>query len=174
MLEAISYGGQRARGFALGSPTDPDIFPTLTHDQQQWIQASLVLLNSKVMQASGTSCASWTDPGVNLRGAVGCFQTWYNANYTPPKAPGIALRTDGTFDKDTLAALTTVASMHPTDFNVAYPSTPSPLAPSSGAPATGTKKLSTGQMVGIGVAGAAVVGGIAYAATRKKSGRRRR
>jgi len=176
MLEAISYGGKRARGFALGGPTDPDIFATLTPAQQAWIGNTLVTLNTKVMQASGTTCATW---GPSIPQAAGCFQSWYNNNYAPPKAPGKALRTDGVVDQDTLSALITIAGMHATDYPT-YPATPAPLAnppvanPTAAPASTTTKKLSTGAMVGIGVAGAAVVGGIALAATRKKGGRRRR
>lgn len=165
-METISYGGKGALGFALGAAGDPGVFSTLTAAQQQWVQASLVLFNTKITQATGTTCPTWVDPGVNLSAAVGCFQIWWNANLASPHGPGKVMRTDGTLDADTLAALQTVASLHPADFNVAFP---------GGVPATTEKKgLSTGAMVGIGVAGATVVGGIAYAATRKSGGRGRR
>jgi hypothetical protein len=172
-METISFGGHGALGFALDGPNDPDAFATLTSAQQMWVQAALVLLNNKIIQASGTSCPTWVDPGVNLKAAVGCFQLWYNANYGPPKAPGRALRTDGVVDADTLASLQMIAGLHPTDFNTPFPS--APATPASAVPATVAKKgLTKGEMVGVGVAGAAVLGGIVYAATRKSGKGRRR
>jgi hypothetical protein len=162
LMETISFGGNGALGFALGGPGDPDVFATLTAAQQTWVQASLLLLNSKIMAASGTSCPTWVDPGVNLKAAVGCFQLWYNVNYGTGQGSK-ALRTDGVVDADTLASIQMIASLHAADFNVPFPA-------AAGVPAKG---LSTGAMVGIGVAGAAAVGGVIYTATRK-SGKRRR
>jgi hypothetical protein len=163
-METISFGGKAARGFALGGPGDPDAYATMTTAQQQWVQAALVLLNNKVLQATGSTCATWVDPGVNLGAAVGCFQQWYNANYTPPKAPGRPLRTDGVFDADTLAAMQMIAGLHPNDFNVAFP---------AGSPTVAKKGLTKGEMVGIG-AGVAALGGVVYVATRGGKRRRRR
>lgn len=164
-METISFGGRGARGFALGAAGDPPA--TLTDPQRLWVQASLVVLNSKVLQSTGSSCATWVDPGVNLTAAVNCFQTWYNAN---KPAASVALRTDGVLDADTVAGLQFVASQHPADFNVAYPG----AAPAAAAVAA-KPGLSTGEMVGIGVGGAALLGGVIYAATRgggKKKKRR--
>ena len=171
MFETISYGGGSARGFALGGPGDPDIYSTLSAAQQTWVQGALTLLNNKVMQATGTACPGWVDPGVNLAAAVGCFQLWYNTNYGPPKAPGKPLRTDGVVDADTLASIQMIAGLHPADFNVPFPA--APPAPVTPTPAVAKEGLSTGAMVGIGVAGAAVLGGIVWAATRGGGKRRR-
>lgn len=184
--EAVSFGGGRARGFALGGPSDPAV--TLVAAQNAWVAQALTTLNGKILQASGTTCPTWADPATNLSAAVGCFQAWYNANYAPPKAPGVTLRTDGVLDLDTLSALQMIAGMHPADFPTAYPATPAPLAnppvanptapaaPAAPAAATPSKGLSTGEMVGIGLGGAALLGGIVYAATRGGGGggRRRR
>ena len=163
LMETISFGGKGALGFALGGPGDPDVFATLTPAQQTWVQGSLVLLNSKIMTGTGTACPTWVDPGVNLKAAVNCFQLWYNLNYGTGQGSK-ALRTDGVVDADTLASIKMIAGLHTADFNVPFP---------DGAAVVPAKGLSTGAMVGIGVAGAAAVGGVIYAATRKpRRGRR--
>ena len=164
LMETISFGGKGALGFALSGPADPAA--ALTDAQKTWVQASLYLLNSKIMAASGTSCPTWVDPGVNMGAAVNCFQVWYNANYGPPKAPGRALRTDGVVDADTLASIQMIAGLHAADFNVPFPA--------GEAASTAKKGLTKGEMVGVAAAGAAVLGGIAYAATRKGGKKRRR
>lgn len=171
IMETISFGGKGARGFALGGTGDPDIFDALNAAQVAWINNTLVKLNDQIVKASGTSCPTWTDPSAGpWKNAVGCFQIWWNANLASPKGPGKVMRTDGVVDSDTLAALQTVAAMHPADFPTGFPG-PAPAMP----PAAIEKKgLSTGAMVGIGVGGAAVLGGIVYAATRGGSKRRRR
>jgi len=96
---------------------------------------------------------------------------WFNANkmgLTKADGSPLVLRTDRVWDQDSLDALRTVAAMDPKDFPTPYPGTTLP------GPATEEKKkLSTGEMVGIATAGAAVIGGIGYLATRKKSRRRR-
>lgn len=164
-METISFGGRGALGFALGAAGDPPA--SLTDPQKTWVQASLTLLNSKILATSGSSCATWVDPGVNMTAAVNCFQQWYNAN---KPAASVGLRADGVLDSDTVAALQFIASQHPADFNVAFPG----AAPAGPAAAAAKPALSTGEMVGVGVAGAAVLGGIVYAATRKGGGRRRK
>ena len=166
-METISYGGKGALGFALEGPGDPDLFDALNAAQVAWINNTLLKLNDLIVKASGTSCPTWSDPTAGpWKPAVGCFQIWWNANLASPKGPGKVMRTDGVVDADTLAALQTVASMHAADFPTAFPG-PAPT------PAAIEKKgLSTGAMVGIGVAGAAVVSGIVFAATR--GGKRRR
>lgn len=178
--ESVSFGGRRAAAFSLSAPGDPDVFATLTPAQQAWIGSTLVTLNTNIMQASGTTCPTW---GPSVPQAAGCFQAWYNANYAPANGPSKQLRTDGVVDLDTLNALQMIAGLHPTDFPTPYPATPAPLAnpplanPTpvpAPSPAPASKGLSTGAIVGIGAAGAAVLGGIVYAATRKPSGRRRR
>ena len=167
LMETISYGGRSARGFALGGASDPAA--TLTDAQMTWVKAALVLLNNIIMKSSGTTCSTWVDPGLNLSAAVGCFQQWYNAN---KPAPAIAVRTDGVLDADTVNSLQFVATQHPTDFNAAFPA----AGAASTTPATGTKPgLSTGEMVGIGIGGAALLGGVIYAATSGgKKGKRKR
>lgn len=161
----ISFGGKRAHGFSLAAPGDPDIWASLTPAQQMWVSNTLNTLNSKIMSATGTSCASW-GPAINLAGR--CFQIWYNANYGASGASK-SLRTDGAFDQDTLSALIMVAGIHASDASPLAP--PYPGGTATAAPAT---KLSKGEMVGIGLAVATVAGGGIYLATKKKSSRRRR
>lgn len=192
--EAVSFGGRRARGFAVGGPSDPDIFDALNAAQQIWVRDALNTLNKMVTTTTGTTCATWADPGLNLAAAVGCFQSWYNANYGAAAVQGgVTLRSDGAIDADTLSALQTVAGAHPSDFTAVYPPnvgnqvTPTPgVAPTPApapatpaptpAPTTAVTKpgLSTGAMVGIGVAAAGVVGLGIYAATSGGGKRRRR
>lgn len=190
--ESVSFGGARARGFSLGGPPlgalgaagDPDVYETLAANQQAWVQNALVTLNTMVTKATGTSCPTWA-PAVPQ--ATGCFQAWYNANYGATQG-GKTLRTDGVVDLDTLNALQMIAGMHPSDFPTPYPQTAAPLAnpsvptanpatpsaPPAAVAAAATSGLSTGEMFGIGLAGATVLGGIVYAATRGGGGGRRR
>ena len=158
MGEAISFGGKGALGFALGADGDPSVWEKLTTEQQAWVQATLVKLNDLVTKTTGTKCLTWA-PSIDKAGQ--CFQMWFdsvNAN-----APIKKLRTDGVFDRDTLDALIVTAQIHSNDFPTPFPG----AAPSG-------KKLSTGAIVGIAAAGAAVLGGVVYVATSKKSRRRRR
>jgi len=204
---AISYGGRRIPGIGIGGPGDPDVYGSMSSDQQAWVGNTLVALNNFIVQSTGTQCPTW---GAGIPQATGCFQQWYNANYAASGASK-TLRTDGVFDQDTLCALQMIAGLHPTDFPTAFadpnnqfpcavqapaaapppaappaagppaapPAAPTPpTAPPTAPPTTAVvpaKKLSTGAMVGIGVAAAAGVGGIIYAATRGGGkGRRRR
>jgi len=179
----MRYGGRPVYGFALGAAGDPDAYAGLTSDQQYWVQNTLNALNSAVTLNTGTTCDAFVNPAVNMAAAVGCFQQWYNANFT--QQSGVPpLRTDGVFDSDTLAGLKMVVTTPPISGWTSFDPFPGGgAAPAGGGgavtPAPGTapaKKLSTGAMVGIGVAAAAGVGGIIYAATRgggKKRGRRR-
>ena len=162
--EMISYGG-RPLGLsdgALGAAGDPEVWTKLSTDQQKWVVDSLTMLNNLIYQATGTRCATW---GPSITAAGGCFQGWFNANskLTRPDGSPMRLRTDGTFDQDTLDALVTTAAMDPGHFPKPYPA----------AALAEKKKLSTGAMAGIAVAGAAVVGGLIYVATKKPSRRRR-
>ena len=105
--ESISLGGARRFGFSLGAPGDPDVFASLTAAQQAFIVSALSTINAKVTQG-GTSCATWADPNLNLAAAVGCFQSWYNANYVGQAASPTtktALRTDGAVDAATVCAV---------------------------------------------------------------------
>jgi len=169
VAEHLSIGGRGALGFALDSPSDPEIWSKLTQPQQMWVSNTLNKLNSAIIAQGSKPCPTW-GPAINLAG--GCFQAWYNANYAGQGGPSKALRTDGTFDEDTLCALIMIAKMHPKDYDVfpepsgQYCAAPLPVAAAS------DKKLSTGAMVGIGVAGAAALGGIVLLATKK--GRRGR
>lgn len=169
--QTVRFGGLRCPGFSLQGPSDPDVFAGLTPAQKTWVQGSLVLLNTKVMQATGTTCPTWTDPGVNLANAVACFQAWYNANYGPTKAPSAALRTDGTLDADTLAAIQMIAGMHPADFNVPFPTSAATSASAPTSTAVTKAGMSTGMKIGVGVAGAAALSAIFYAT--KRTSRRR-
>ena len=162
LSESISFGGRGVAGFGVGAAGDPAA--TLSADQNTWVMNALNDLNTKIIASTGTSCPTW---GADLKSMTGCFQTWFNASY--PTAT--KLRTDGVFDQDTLTALNSVAAAHPADF----PSAPLTAAPTivPVAPAAATKGLSTGAMVGIAAAGAAVIGGGIYYVTRKKKGSRR-
>ena len=172
--EQISFGGRRARGFGIGKAGDPDAWVQLNAAQQTWVAGTLNKLNDLIVKQTGTSCPTW---GPAIPAAAGCFQGWFNGaklGLTGRDGAPITLRTDGVFDQDTLDALRTVAALNPKDFTTPFPGTEM-------AGTGSTKKLSTGAMVGIGVGGAAVLGGIVYAATRKggrrkgrKASRRRR
>lgn len=145
------------RGFLGGA----DIYGTLSADQQAWIAAALTTLNNKIVATSGSSCSTWA-PAIGP--ATGCFKLWYNTNYAAPKGTAAPLSQDSNFDQDTLSALLSVVAQNPADFPTPYPSA---LAPS--------KKLSKGAMIGIGALGAAALGGIVYASTKKtKKSKRRR
>jgi len=158
--ERVSFGGRVVGNFALAKAGDPSIWETLTPAQQQWVMEMLVALDAKIREQTGTSCATF---GPSITAAGGCFQAWYNANYLPINPQAVPLRIDGAFDQDTLDGLRTVA--------VTALGRSDPF-PGTTAPGTTTyeekKKLSTGAMIGIGVVGAAAIGGLAWAATRKR------
>lgn len=172
--ERLSRGGRGAIGFSLGFALGGDeIWTKLTPDQQMWVGTSLNALNTQIVATTGTQCPTW-GPAINLAG--GCFQVWYNANYAAPKGPSKAIRADGVFDEDTLCALIMIAQLKgktyfPTPFpdpSGKYCAPPAPVAAAS------DQKVSTAKMLGFGALAALGVGGIAYAATHKKSRRRRR
>lgn len=169
--ERLSFGGRVVGGFALAKAGDPEVWSTLSPAQQTWIMETLVKLDGLIRATTGTSCATF---GPSITAAGGCFQAWYNANYLPINPQAVQLRTDGVFDQDTLDGLRTIAALDPANFPTAFPGTVLPGAPASAY--EDKKKLSTGAMVGIGAAGLAVVGGIAWAVSKggKKSRRRRR
>lgn len=184
--EQISFGGKPVVGFgnvALGvaAAADPEIWTQLSTDQQTWVVNTLTKLNDLIVKSTGTTCPTW---GPSITAAGGCFQSWYNANYLPINPQAVQLRTDGVFDEDTLCALAMQAALNPAEFPTPFPDPEkrycrAPVAPP---PTEAKKKLSTGAMVGIGVAGAAALGGIAYVVTqkggrrktRRKKGRRRK
>lgn len=158
--EQISFGGAVVRGFGIGAAGDPEVWTKISSEQQAWVMNALVKLNEMIVKTTGTSCPTF---GPSIMAAGGCFQAWFNANMkgmTGADGKPVVLRTDGVFDQQTLDALRTVAALHATDFPVPYPGTE--------APGYAKSKLSTGAMVGIGVAGATVVGLGIYAVTRKK------
>ena len=163
--EQVSFGGRGVLGFALEAAGDPDVYTKLTPDQQKWVVDTLVTLNNKIYQTTGTTCPTW---GPSVTAAGGCFQAWFNS--VNASAPIKKLRTDGVFDQDTLDALITTTQIHKVDFPVPFPGAAMP------APVPAKKKLSTGAMVGIATAGAAALGGVVYVATRggKRRTRRRR
>lgn len=168
--EQITFGGRGARGFALAAAGDPDVWATLGPNQQAWVTDALVKLNDLIVRTTKTTCPTWA-PSITAAGK--CFQFWFNGakvGLTKPNGSPLVLRTDGVFDQDTFDALRTVVGMNPKDFPTPFPGT-------ALLGVTEEKKgLSTGAMVGIGVVGATVIGGIAYAATRKprRSARRRK
>jgi len=165
--ELVSFGGRVVGGYALAAPGDPDVWSTLSPAQQTWVMQTLVKLDGLIKATTGTSCATF---GPSITAAGGCFQGWYNKNFLPINPAAKVLRTDGVFDQDTLDGLRTVAALDPKNFPTPMPGTELPGT----APAEEKKKLSTGAIVGISAAGAAVLGGVVWVATRKKSRRTRR
>lgn len=109
-------------------------------------------------------CQSVSQPGSPVNTAIHEFKVAWNA---VPNVPQVPLGT-GTVEPSTADALATVLGANAPK---ACPQ-PLPVVPAVGAPVA--HGLSTGSVVGIGLAAAAVVGGIAYVATRKPSRRRRR
>lgn len=166
-IGGISFGGVGVQGFALAASGDPEVWSKQSPAQQVWITDTIKKLNKQIVDATGSSCPTWNES--NIASITGCFQVWFNANYgaklTGANGAPIMLRTDAVFDQQTLDALRTVAGMNPKDFPTAYPGTQLPGLTGDG------KKLSTGAIAGIAVGGAAVVGGIIYAVTHKKSRR---
>ncbi len=177
--ERISFGGNTVLGFGIGAMGDPEIWTKLSTEQQTWVVSTLTKLNELIVKSTGTTCPTW---GPSIIAAGGCFQGWYNANYLPLNPAAIQLRTDGVFDEDTLCALIVQAAINPPEFPAAFPDPAKRYCqvPAAALVPEEKKKLSTGAMVGIGIAGAAVVGGIGYAVMRRggkktrKKGRRRR
>lgn len=162
MEQQISLGGRQVRGFGLAAAGDPDIWSSLSAAQQAWVFATLATLNQKIVTSTASMCPGWVTPSgaTGVTAAAGCFQMWFNGIYQVPGSPVKALRTDGVFDQDTLAGLQTIAGLHPADFTTPYPASSS--------------KLSKGEMIGLGVAGAAVLGGGVYLVTHKKKSSRKR
>ena len=116
--EAISLGGRGVLGFAFGAAGSPEVYSTLTLDQQSWVAAALSHLNDNIVKSSGTSCPGWA-PAIGP--ASSCFQAWYNGNYAAPNGPANPLRTDGVFDEDTLCALLGITNSYPLDFINVFP-----------------------------------------------------
>lgn len=166
--EQISFNGTGV-GFnfpGLAAANDPSVWEKLTPEQQTWVRDALVKLNNLIVQTTKTTCPTF---GPSVTAAGGCFQQWFNANtkgaYTKADGSKLVLRTDGVFDQDTLDALITITGVYGKDFQAPFPGA-STIAEK--------KKLSTGAMVGIGLAVAAVGGGAVYYATRGKKSRRSR
>lgn len=167
--EQISLGGQPVVGFGnvgIGAVADPEIWTGLSPEQQTWIVNTLTKLNDLIVKQTGTTCPTW---GPSITAAGGCFQGWYNQNYLPLNPQAVQLRTDGVFDEDTLCALLITAALNPPEFPDAFPDPQGRYCqPPVPADEKKDKKLSTGAIVAMTVAGAAVVGGIGYVATRTK------
>jgi hypothetical protein len=166
--EQISFGGARTRGFALAATGDPDAWVQLSPAQQTWVMTSLRTLDSKIKEQTKTTCPGMSAP--NITGPAGCFQNWFNSAHlglTNRAGAPVVLRMDGVFDQDTLDALRTVTSLDAKNYPTPFPGT-------EAAGITPSTKLSKGEMVGIAAGGAALLGGIVYVATRKKSRKSRR
>jgi hypothetical protein len=123
---------------------------------------------SAAMESDPNYCASVAQPGSAVNTAVHAFKTAWNAS----QAPAVPVGT-GNYEAATAAAIQQVVGSAPVACG-AQPARPPPtpvhvVAPIAAAPAKG---LSTGAVVGIGLLAATTVGGIAYAATRKRSVRR--
>jgi hypothetical protein len=164
--ESISFGGVSARGFSgLGTTIaeedlNKDVWTKLTPEQQTWVMNTLVKLNDLVTRQTYSKCPTF---GPSITAAGGCFQIWFNwANKNSPVKP---LRTDGVWDAYTMDALLTTVAIHPKDFPTPFPGTFVHVIPKE-------KKLSTGAMVGWGLAGATALGGVVWAVTRKPRRRR--
>jgi hypothetical protein len=170
--EQLSLGGRPVSRASIGiaAAGDPEIWTKLSAEQQQWVMNALVQMNELIVKTTGTKCATW---GPSVTAAGGCFQGWYNANYLPLNPSAVQLRTDGVFDEDTLCALQMMAALSLQDFP-AFPDPKKRYCQVTPSETEEKKKLSTGAMVGIGVAGAAAVGGGIYLATRKKKTRKSR
>jgi len=157
--------GVRAPGFALAAAGSPDIWSALNGEQQTWVTNTLTALNDRIV-ASSSKCTTWG----SSTGSIACFQGWFNSTINPRQADQPKpLRTDGAFDQSTLDALIMTAGFRPADFPTKFPAGTRQITADTAA----EKGLSTGAMVGGGLAVAAVVGGILYAATRGKKSRRR-
>jgi hypothetical protein len=160
----VRYQGAPALGFSLGwvaAAGDPSVWEKLTPEQQAWVSSTLIKLDQRIRETTGTVCRTW---GPAITAAGGCFQHWFNGaklGFTKADGSPLVLRTDGVFDQDTLDALRTVAGINPTDFPTPFPT---PAAP----PPEEKKKLSKAAVAGIAIAGAAAVGGIVWAATRRR------
>jgi hypothetical protein len=167
--EQVSFGGRSALGFALAAITDyPEVWTQLTAPQQTWVMTTLNTLNGLIIKTTKTTCPTWAPA---IPAAAGCFQGWFNGaklGLTNPDGSPVVLRTDGVFDQRTLDALRTTVAMNAKDFPTPFPGT------EMAGTGTAEKKLSTGAVVSIGVAGATVLGGIIYVATRKKKRKSRR
>lgn len=162
--ERISFGGTGA----LAAAGDPSVWDKITPEQQMWVGATLVKLNDLIVKATKTTCP---DFGSTVNASLKCFQYWFNAGpkgaITKADGSKLLLRTDGYLDQETLDTLIAVTKLtaNVKNFPTPFPATPTAIE---------KKGLSTGAMVGIGVAGATVLGGIIYAATRGKKARRSR
>lgn len=168
-MTGLSFNGSLARGpgFALRGPGDPEAYTHFSAEQQAWIGQTLATLNGLIVKQTGTTCPTWAP---EISRATGCFQAWFNTQkfgFTKPSGALLILRTDGVFDQDTLDALRTVAALNPKDFPTPFPGTSLP-----GTGVEEKKKLSTGAMFGIAAAGAAVLSGVVYVATKKKRKKR--
>jgi hypothetical protein len=187
-------GGTRS---GVGAAGDPDAWVGLTADQQAWVLGALSTLNASITRDTGTMCPSWAAPSnaSGITNASGCFQSWFNASYGGQSSigNGTLLRVDGVFDEDTLCALITVAKAHPSDFPAQFPdpsnrycrsaAATAPAAPAAPAASTAVtqtvtppakKTVSKGEMAGIAVLAAGVIGGGIYFATRGKKKRRKK
>lgn len=171
--ERLSFNGRHLGG-ALAAAGDPEIWTGLSAAQQKWVMDTLIKLDQLIKTTTGATCATW---GPSVTAAGGCFQAWWNASGISPQK----IRTDGTFDEETLCALITVAGIYSPDFPTMFPDPenrycqiPTTMAPQALAPVTEEKKLSTGAMVGIGAAVVTAIGGGVYVATRGKKKRNKR
>jgi hypothetical protein len=196
----ISFGGVGVRGFALGAAGDPEIYSKLTADQQAWVGAAFSKLNDLIVQKTGTKCSSWA-PAIGP--ASTCFQGWYNAapegRAAPLRTDGVfdestlcaLLKIVGSDPTNFPASFPDPTKQHcqpatapapaPAAAAAPAPTAPTPTPPAAAAPAAITsaapapaKGFSTGAKIGIGAVGAATLGGIIYAASRKRNPKRRR
>lgn len=148
---------------ASAPPPPPGIWSRLSDAESHWIASTLIQLNTLIIRAGSKPCVTWpadllkddASAIAKLPAAVGCFQSWFNANMKPPTA----LRTDGALDEKTVCALVATTGLHAADFPTPYPG----VLQCGG--------LSMMAKIGIGVAAVAVVGG-AVAAVAVASGKK--
>jgi hypothetical protein len=111
-------------------------------------------------------CAMVAHPGSVVNSAVHAFKIAWNAAGVGPQLP---INT-GNYEQATAEVLAEVLGGAPLPCTAPAASFTTPSAPVTSTPATG---LSTGEVVGIGLLGAGVVGGVIYFTTRKPTRGRR-
>jgi len=113
-------------------------------------------------------CSSVAQAGSAVNTAVHAFKSAWNGSQTPP----VPINT-GNYEAATANAIMQVFGSAPIACGgggvpLPTPYRPTPASPSAPVAAAQDQGLSTGQVVGIGLLAAGTVGGIAYAATRKR------
>jgi len=175
IMNALSTALGNAK-LALGAyygPSSPTVVsvPVVTRPGYPASVTSAAQSAAAAIAADASYCTSVAHAGTAVNAAVHAFKAAWNAAY-PQSAVPIGT---GTYEAATAGALAQVLGSSPPACG-AQPVRPQP-PPVHAAPAvavTQKKGLSTGAVVGIGLLAAGTVGGLAYAATRKRTPRVRR